>query len=175
VELRTGLLFIPRWWLWRSIVELYWLGKTDEFGEKHVPAPFCPQRIPHGLTRLRTRAFVLKCRGCYDRRRFCHNLTLETIQYTRQIASFLILVNYNYSKLQNTALSAEGKQQSFVIDVVFGPKHWKWQSSWQWCAMQRTCSSMNYLNDAVTQSTNKKIHYSSSAECGIEFCIGICF
>jgi hypothetical protein len=30
--------------------------KPEELGEKHVPVPLCPPQIPHGLTRVRTRA-----------------------------------------------------------------------------------------------------------------------
>jgi hypothetical protein len=37
-------------------VEWNWQGKTEELGEKPVPVPLCPQQIPHGLTRDRTRA-----------------------------------------------------------------------------------------------------------------------
>lgn len=36
-------------------------------------------------------------------------------------------------------------------------------------------SSMNYLNDAVSQSKNKKLHYSSSTEYAVEFFIAIGF
>jgi hypothetical protein len=52
------------WWRWRwcplpsngTPVELNWQGKTEELGEKPVPASLCPPQIPHGLTGDRTRA-----------------------------------------------------------------------------------------------------------------------
>jgi hypothetical protein len=42
-------------WVWRTKVEWYWQGKTEELGEKPVPVPLCPPQIPHGYTRARTR------------------------------------------------------------------------------------------------------------------------
>jgi hypothetical protein len=36
-------------WVWRTTVEWYWQGKTEELGEKPVPVPLCPPQIPHGL------------------------------------------------------------------------------------------------------------------------------
>jgi hypothetical protein len=56
----VSLLRIPQMiWVWRATVEWYWQGKTEELGEKPVPVPFCPQHIPHGLTRVRTRASLV--------------------------------------------------------------------------------------------------------------------
>jgi hypothetical protein len=37
-------------------VEWKWQGKTESLGEKPVPVPLCPPKIPHGLTRDGTRA-----------------------------------------------------------------------------------------------------------------------
>jgi hypothetical protein len=39
---------------------IYWQGKTEELGEKPVPAPLCPPEIPHGLTGARTRASAVR-------------------------------------------------------------------------------------------------------------------
>jgi hypothetical protein len=39
---------------------LYWQGKAEELGEKPVPLPLCPPQIPHGLTRVRNRASVVR-------------------------------------------------------------------------------------------------------------------
>ena len=36
-------------------VEWTWQGETEVLGEKPVPVPLCPQQIPQGLTRGRTR------------------------------------------------------------------------------------------------------------------------
>jgi hypothetical protein len=37
-------------------------GETEELGEKPVPVRLCPPQIPHGLTRARTRASVVRGR-----------------------------------------------------------------------------------------------------------------
>jgi hypothetical protein len=47
-------------WVWRATVEWYIDGKTEELGEKSVPVPLCPPQIPHGLTRARTLASVVR-------------------------------------------------------------------------------------------------------------------
>jgi hypothetical protein len=39
---------------------IYWQGKTKELGEKPVPVPLCPPKIPHGSTRARTRASAVR-------------------------------------------------------------------------------------------------------------------
>jgi hypothetical protein len=44
-------------------VEWNWQGKTKGFGENPVPVPFCPPQIPHGLTRDRTRAYMVRGRN----------------------------------------------------------------------------------------------------------------
>jgi hypothetical protein len=41
---------------------IYWLGKTEELGEKPVPLSLCPPQIPHGLTRARTRVSAVRGR-----------------------------------------------------------------------------------------------------------------
>jgi hypothetical protein len=38
-------------WVLRATVEWYWQEKTEELGEKPVPVPLCPPKIPYGLTR----------------------------------------------------------------------------------------------------------------------------
>jgi hypothetical protein len=48
--------------VWRATMEWYWQGKTEELGEKPVPAPLCPPQIPHGLTRAQTRASAVRGR-----------------------------------------------------------------------------------------------------------------
>jgi hypothetical protein len=45
-----------------SPMEWNWQGKTKVRGEKPVPVPHCPQQIPHGLTRDRTRASAVRGR-----------------------------------------------------------------------------------------------------------------
>jgi hypothetical protein len=52
----------PRWYefgerRWNDTA--YWQGKTEELVEKPFPVPLCPPQIPHGLTRARTRTFVV--------------------------------------------------------------------------------------------------------------------
>jgi hypothetical protein len=49
-------------WVWRTTVEWYWQGKTEELWEKPVPVPLCPPKIPHGLTRARNRASAVRGR-----------------------------------------------------------------------------------------------------------------
>jgi hypothetical protein len=49
-------------WGWRTTMELYLQGKTEELGEKPVAVPLCPQQIPHGLTRARTRDSTVRGR-----------------------------------------------------------------------------------------------------------------
>jgi hypothetical protein len=46
----------PRNW---APMEWNWQGKTEVLGEKPVPMPLCPPRIPHGLTRDGTRASAM--------------------------------------------------------------------------------------------------------------------
>jgi hypothetical protein len=46
--------------VWRATVEWYWQGKTEQLGENPVPVPLCPPQIPHGLTRARTQASVVR-------------------------------------------------------------------------------------------------------------------
>jgi hypothetical protein len=59
----VSILRIPQMiWVWRATVEWYWQGKTEKLGEKPVPVPLCPPQIPHGLTRARTRASVVRGR-----------------------------------------------------------------------------------------------------------------
>jgi hypothetical protein len=43
-------------------VEWKWQGKTEVLGEKHVPVPFCPPQIPHGLNGDRSRASAVRGR-----------------------------------------------------------------------------------------------------------------
>jgi hypothetical protein len=44
-------------------VEWNWQGKTEVLGgEKPVPVPLCPPKIPHGLTQDRTRASAVRFR-----------------------------------------------------------------------------------------------------------------
>jgi hypothetical protein len=47
-------------WVWRATVEWYWQGKTEELWEKPVPVSLCPPQIPHGLTRVWTRASAVR-------------------------------------------------------------------------------------------------------------------
>jgi hypothetical protein len=57
------------WWRWLLFffafpcngapIEWNWQGKTKVLGEKQFPVPPCPQQIPNGLTRDRTRAFAV--------------------------------------------------------------------------------------------------------------------
>jgi hypothetical protein len=49
-------------WVWRTTVEWYWQGKTEELGEEPFPMPLCPPQIPHGLTRARTWDFAVRSR-----------------------------------------------------------------------------------------------------------------
>jgi hypothetical protein len=46
----------------RAPVEWNCQGKTELLVEKPVPVPLCPSQIPHGLTRDRTRASVVRGR-----------------------------------------------------------------------------------------------------------------
>jgi hypothetical protein len=49
-----SILRIPQMiWVWRTTVEWYWQGKTEELREKPVLVPLCPPQIPHGLTRVK--------------------------------------------------------------------------------------------------------------------------
>jgi hypothetical protein len=34
--------------------------ETEVLGERPVPVPLCPPKNPHGLTRVRTRAFAVR-------------------------------------------------------------------------------------------------------------------
>jgi hypothetical protein len=55
---QRGLMFIPEnIWVWRITVEWYWQGKT--LREKPASLQLCPSRIPHELTRARTRTFAV--------------------------------------------------------------------------------------------------------------------
>jgi hypothetical protein len=45
--------------VWRTTVEWYWQGKTEELGEKPVPVPLCPPQISHRLTRAQIRASAM--------------------------------------------------------------------------------------------------------------------
>jgi hypothetical protein len=47
-------------WVWRTTVDWYWQGKTEELGEKPVPLPLCPPQISSGLTRARSRASAVR-------------------------------------------------------------------------------------------------------------------
>jgi hypothetical protein len=59
----VSILHIPQMiWVWRAMVEWYIDGKTEELGEKPVPMPLCSPQIPHGLTRVRTRASAVRGR-----------------------------------------------------------------------------------------------------------------
>jgi hypothetical protein len=78
-------------------------------------------------------------------------------------------------KLQKKVFSTWGKRESFCCHFRIWTKALKRTNFLVMGALQRTCSSMNYLNDAVTQRKNKEFHYSSSTECAVEFFIGICF
>jgi hypothetical protein len=49
-------------WVWRTTVEWYWQGKTEELGEKPVPVTLCTPQIPYGLTRVRTRDSAVRGR-----------------------------------------------------------------------------------------------------------------
>jgi hypothetical protein len=64
-ELRplTGLLFIPQViYEYGATVEWYWQEKLKELWQKPVPVLLCPPRIPHALTRARTRASAVRRR-----------------------------------------------------------------------------------------------------------------
>jgi hypothetical protein len=41
---------------------IYWQGKNEELWEKPLPVPLYPPQIPHGLTRERTRASMVRGR-----------------------------------------------------------------------------------------------------------------
>jgi hypothetical protein len=56
----VSILRIPRMILESDGGMIYCQGKTEELGEKPVPAPLCPPQIPHGLTRARTRASAVR-------------------------------------------------------------------------------------------------------------------
>jgi hypothetical protein len=59
----VSILRIPQMiWVWWATVEWYRQEKTEEPGEKPVPVPLCPPRIPHGLTRAQTRASAVRGR-----------------------------------------------------------------------------------------------------------------
>jgi hypothetical protein len=59
----VSILRIPQMiWVWRTTVEWYWQGETEELGEKSVPVPLCPPQTPHGLTRARTLASAVRDR-----------------------------------------------------------------------------------------------------------------
>jgi hypothetical protein len=49
-------------WVWRTTVEWYWQGKTEELGENPVPVPMCPPEIPHGQTQAWTWASAVRGR-----------------------------------------------------------------------------------------------------------------
>jgi hypothetical protein len=53
-------------WAWRATVEWYWQGKLNNLEKKPVPVPLCLTQIPHGLTRERTRASVVRSQQLTD-------------------------------------------------------------------------------------------------------------
>jgi hypothetical protein len=44
---------------YEALVEWYWQGKPKELGETPIPVPLCTPQMPHGLTRVQTRASAL--------------------------------------------------------------------------------------------------------------------
>jgi hypothetical protein len=70
----------------------YWQGKTEKLGEKPVPVPLCPPKIPHGLTRVRTRASAV--RGW--RLTIDHVCPLHSRSHINWMALWVFLV-YNYA------------------------------------------------------------------------------
>jgi hypothetical protein len=49
-------------WVWRTMVEYYWQGKTKDIGEKPIPGPLSPPQIPYGFNRARTRDSAVRGR-----------------------------------------------------------------------------------------------------------------
>jgi hypothetical protein len=64
----SGLLFTRARWYTRvqSHSGMKWQGRTEELVEKHAPVPLCQSQIPHGLTRARIRASVVRGRRLTD-------------------------------------------------------------------------------------------------------------
>jgi hypothetical protein len=47
-------------WVWRTTVEWYLQGKSEDLGKESAPMPLCPPQIPYGFTRGRTHAFAVR-------------------------------------------------------------------------------------------------------------------
>jgi hypothetical protein len=60
--LYASILRIPQMSLESDGGMIYWQRKTEELRGKPVPVPLCPPQIPHGLTRARTQASVVRGR-----------------------------------------------------------------------------------------------------------------
>lgn len=110
-----------------------------------------------------------------NRNSIAYNPLSETLHKQRKSA--LNLHNYSlslYSKQQDIFLLTE-EMPLLAMSYFDHAGSLRRINSLRWCTAQPTCSSMNYLNDAVTQSKNKKLHYSSSTEYAVDFFITTSF
>jgi hypothetical protein len=104
-------------------VEWNWQGKTEVLGEKPVPVPLCPQQIPHGLTRDRTRASAV------GGRRLTAWAVARPFIFVRELSLFILIIIRKAVSVEVSVLSVKpgGGTGLWVIELT---RNSTWGVTW---------------------------------------------